>query len=344
MTSPCTRASVASRPERTSATRCPSWGRRAGGGGDRRGGGRGGAARGGRATGDGRTTPRRRRRRRRRHPRRPSAGARSGDGPRRGRRGRAGRPGRRAGGSTTASRSAWSASPRGGEGRGHPGRVVGGGEPTAQGGGAVADLGGRHPEQVGHLVGPGSPDRLGTDEGPFEGRRRAHDRLQRGQHGVVVLGLRPGVRWTGRHPGRTSRRPGRDRREPRRQQVAGAPSEPPPPLRPAPIVARVAPGRPSSRASRQLLVERGGEGVGGDPARRGGIERDDEGDALEVGPAGGHELSEVVLDGECHPSQSHTGRRGANRLVQGQRRVSAVLRRRPRRPRGCPRWPGRTRR
>ena len=64
-------------------------------------------------------------------------------------------------------------------------------------------------------------------------------------------------------------------------------------------------GTPLVEGRAPLLVE-AGQGLGGDPAGRGGIEGDDEGDAL-AGRARGHELAGVVLDGECHPSSLTPG-------------------------------------
>ena len=85
------------------------------------------------------------------------------------------------------------------------------------------------------------------------------------------------------------------------------------------------PGPPLVEGLAPLLVERG-QGVGGDPAGRGGVEGDDERDALEVGPARGHEIAEVVLDGEGHPTSLTPGgvrRTGLFRPVQHQRSAAA---------------------
>ena len=184
------------------------------------------------------TSPGRRPRPRRRPRRRPSVAARTGGGPRPGPRGRAGRPGRRAG-ARPRRRGRRRAPSRRAPAPRDAGGVVGLREPAAQGGGAVADVGGRHPEQVGDLVGARTPDRPGGHDGPLERGRRAHDRLERHAHRVVVPGVLPRVGW---HAGGTPTSGG-----------GGAPTG-------CRVVAPTAafsterraviPGRPSSRASR----------------------------------------------------------------------------------------------
>ena len=89
-----------------------------------------------------------------------------------------------------------------------------------------------------------------------------------------------------------------------------------------------------------------GQRLRGDPACGRRVEGDDERDGLEVGPASGHELAEVVLDGEGHrssltPAPARVGGPTASPLARS--KVSAGRWRRPRRPRGSARWPGRTR-
>ena len=230
---------------------------------------------------------------------------------------------------------------------GGPRTVVGGREPGAQRGVAVAHDGDRHPEQVGDLVGPGAPDRAGPDQGPLERRRTPHDCLESGAHRVVVIGvrprvvsrpgIRPGCRGTGGFGGR-SRWSGCGRSGSGARGRGGD---------------RVAQHRPTGRCPGPALVDglspvlvQRGEGLRRDPAGRRGIEGDEERDALEVGPARGHELPEVVLDGEGHRSSLTPAAVGwAGLLRVGERRepLSAGRRRRPRRPRGCARWPGRTR-
>ena len=173
---------------------------------------------------------------------------------------------------------------------------------------AARTLGDRHPEQVGDLVGLGGPDRAGADQR----RARAGSRRAATSSSAVSTGSSSSASGScaGAGPGR--RPVGAD---PAAPAATAAASTDAPGASPR--------AGPSSRASRHCWCRRG-ERLGGDPAGRGGVEGDDERDALEVGPARGHELAEVVLDGEGHPYQSHTGRcRRGDRPVEGQRSAAA---------------------
>ena len=117
--------------------------------------------------------------------------------------------------------------------------------------------------------------------------------------------------------------PARDRRDPplARRRCDGRSQHPAAGLRHrSALVERVAPA--AVQVGERRARRRPGGGV---------VEGDDEGDALEVGPASGHELAEVVLDGEGH----RTSLTPAGAARTGLLRVSAARPRRPRRPRGC---------